>query len=316
MGMKLRIVMVTPLALVSAGILPAADPQLLNLVMPDAKILAGINVDQAKATPFGQFVLAQAQAQNQQLQEMVTETGFDPTRDLHEILMASNGTQPHSGLALARGNFSPDRIDAAAQKAGGVSENYRGVTIVEDPKKESAFAFLSGSIAVGGDIAGVKAAIDRQTAPATLPAALLVQVNQLSTSEDAWGISEVPPPAFKTAPAAPNVPNIPPNLFQDIQQASGGVKFGSQVAITAQLQTGSAQNAASLAGVLQFLINLGQMQNQQNPQAAEALKSVTIAASGNQVNISANIPEADVEALLEHKPSPKAAPNGRRRLAR
>ena len=82
MNMKASIFTAAPMAIVFAGLLPAADPQLLNLVMPDAKMMAGVNVDQAKASPFGQYVLLQAQAQNQQLQQMVTLTGFDPTRDL------------------------------------------------------------------------------------------------------------------------------------------------------------------------------------------------------------------------------------------
>ena len=68
MSMKASIFAAAPLTIVFAGLLPAADPQLLNLVMPDAKMLADVNVDQAKASPFGQFVLAQIQAQSQQQQ--------------------------------------------------------------------------------------------------------------------------------------------------------------------------------------------------------------------------------------------------------
>ena len=38
--------------------LSAADPSLVNLVMPDAKVLAGMDVERAKTSPFGQYVLA------------------------------------------------------------------------------------------------------------------------------------------------------------------------------------------------------------------------------------------------------------------
>src|SRR5579864_7272023 len=96
MNMKAPIFTAAPLAIIFAGLLPAADPQLLNLVMPDAKMLAGVNVDQAKATPFGQYLLTQIQMQDQHLQQMVALTGFDPTRDVHEVLLATNaapGTQ-------------------------------------------------------------------------------------------------------------------------------------------------------------------------------------------------------------------------------
>ena len=44
-----------------AGVIAAnaADTQLLSMVMPDAKVVAGVNVDSAKASPFGRYVLAQ-----------------------------------------------------------------------------------------------------------------------------------------------------------------------------------------------------------------------------------------------------------------
>src|ERR1700686_2907529 len=212
-----------------AGALPAADPQLLNLVMPDAKILAGVNVDQAKTSPFGMYVLAQFQAQDQHLREFTAQTGFDPTSDLHELLVASTCSQPHApALTLARGTFSTDKINAAAESAGATSETYKGVKILEDPKKGAGYAFLNGSLAVAGDVASVKGAIDRQTAPAPLPAALLVQVNQLSASEDAWAISEVPPPNIELPSNGGNTPNLPTGIFQKIEQASGGVKLGAQ----------------------------------------------------------------------------------------
>ena len=59
--MKVRIVALIALFTVSAALSAAADPQLLNLVMPDAQVMAGVNVEQAKTTPFGQYVLSQIQ---------------------------------------------------------------------------------------------------------------------------------------------------------------------------------------------------------------------------------------------------------------
>jgi hypothetical protein len=311
MDMKLTILTTAMLVTVDAALLPAADPQLLNLVMPDAKVIAGVNVDQAKTSPFGQYVLTQVEAQDQHLQQFIAQTGFDPTRDLNELLMASNGAQPHStGLTLARGTFNTAKITAAAQSEGAVSETYKGVTILKDPKHDGGFAFLSPTLAVAGDVASVKGAIDRQTVPAPLPAALLVQVNQLSGVEDAWGISEVPPPPVTLPTTNPNTPNVS-NILQNIQQATGGVKFGSQIAITAELQANTAQNATALAGVLQFLANMAQLQS---PQGSNLLKSTSITASGNQVDVSINVPEAEAETLFQIKPKAHAAqPNARRR---
>src|SRR3982750_1819677 len=99
--MSARFLTTATLVSVLTGVLPAkaADPQLLNLMMPDAKVVAGVNVDQAKTSPFGQYVLTQIQAtQSAELQKLTALTGFDPTRDVHEVLVGSNGdSKSHSG---------------------------------------------------------------------------------------------------------------------------------------------------------------------------------------------------------------------------
>ena len=59
--------------------------------MPDAKVLAGVNVAQAKSSPFGQYVLSQISANDPGLQQLASVTGFDPRQDLCEVLVASNG---------------------------------------------------------------------------------------------------------------------------------------------------------------------------------------------------------------------------------
>ena len=320
MDMKLRIVSVFILASPWAGVLQAADQQLLNLVMPDAKMLAGVNVSQAKTSPFGQFVISQVPAQDQHLQDVITKTGFDPRRDLDELLLASNGAQSNpSHLTLACGTFNVTQIKAAATAAGATSEVYKSITIVENLKHGQAFAFLSHtcdsgfSIAVAGGVADVKGAIDRQTAPAKVDASLLVTADQ-----DAWAASLVPPPAIQPPANAPNVPAVPSTVFQNVQQAHGGIRFGANVMLNAQLQADSAQNASALANVLQFLLNLGQMQAQQNSQAAAALKTVKITTSGNMVNVSADVPEAQAEAVIQSREQPKVErrqePRPQRRL--
>lgn len=292
----------------SAGLLPAADPGLLNLVMPDAKILAGVNVDQAKTSPFGVYVLNQIETQGaQHLQQVGALTGFDPTRDLHELLIASNGVPGQkTGLILARGNFDAAKIDAAGVAGGGTTIVYKGLTLLVDPKQTHAVAFPDATLAIAGDVASVEGAIDRQTAPAPLPAATIVQVNQWSGTEDAWAIANMPfsmlkPPANANNQTAAALQGA----FQNIQQAAGGVKFGAQVVYTGQLQADTPQNATSVAGVVQFLASMAQLQAQQkNPSLATVLTSLSVTTSGNTVNLSLSVPEAQAEQAF--KPHPAA----------
>jgi hypothetical protein len=320
MNMNLPILNAATLAAICAGLLPAADPGLLNLVMPDAKVLAGVNVDQAKTTPFGVYVLGQIQAQAaQHLQQISTLTGFDPTRDLHEILIASNGVPGgKSGLVLARGNFDANKIQSAAVGGGGSTTIYNGVTLILDPKQVHAVAFLGSTLAVAGDVASVKSALDRQTSPAPISAALAVQVSQWSTTEDAWGIAAAPlsslhPPANTTNPQGPALQNA----FQNVQQAAGAVKFGDPIVFTGQAQSDTAANATAMAGVLQFVVSMAQLQAQQkNPQLATLLPSLSVTTSANLVNLSLNVPESQAEQIVKVKPHAAAAPQSIQRQPR
>src|ERR1019366_1539444 len=230
-GMKAQILTATLLTAFS-GALSAADPQLLNLVMPDAKVLAGVNVEQAKGTQFGQFVLNQLQTHDAQMQQLVALTGCDPRRDVSELLVASDGVAgSKTGLALAWGNFDIAKITAAATVAGAATEVYKGFTILEDPKnKQAGIAFLDATRVAAGDIASVKGAIDRLDrlkTPQSLPAAVTVKVNQWSLSQDAWGIATVPPDSL--VPAGQGTQNPMINVGKSVLAAAGGVKFGALV---------------------------------------------------------------------------------------
>ena len=286
-----------------AGSLSAADPQLLSLVMPEAKVLAGINVDRAALSPFGQYVLGQLQGRDPQFQQLTAQTGFDPRRDVHELLFAGvPGTPSH--LVLARGAFDPAKIAAAAQAGGGSTDFYKNITLVEDRQQVNGVAFLDSTLAIAGDIASVKAAIDRQAAPSPLSADVMVKVNQWSLAQDAWALSIVAP-KFKAPATGSNVPaQALAGVVQLIQQGAVGIKLSADNVVTAQAQTNTPQDATSLAGALQLLVSLAQMQAAQNPQAAQAvslLQSLVVNTSGNLLNVSLTVPEAPLEQLAKPK---------------
>src|SRR5262249_16079428 len=149
--------------LAASTALAGVDPGLLNLVMPDAKVLTGVQVDQAQSSPFGQYILAQIQP-NQDFNKLIAATGFDPRHDLHEIVAASGDAQ--SGLAVGRGVFQPARIAAAAVLAGAVSSNYKGIEVLtgKGSHEDGSIAFLDTTTVVLGQDAAVKATIDRRLA--------------------------------------------------------------------------------------------------------------------------------------------------------
>jgi hypothetical protein len=324
--MSARFLTTATLAALFAGILPAkaADSQLLNLVMPDAKVLAGVNVDQAKTSPMGQYVLNQVQAQhNAHLQEIATLTGFDPTQHVSEVLVAtSGGADSKSGLLLARGTFDVGRIlkAAADAKNGPTATVYNGVTILSDAKMTGGIAFLNGSIVVGGDFANVKAAIDRQQKTSSLPAEVLVRVNQWSTSQDAWAITTVPPTSLAPAAGLPPIPGIgqqqgQANAFTGIQHAAGGVKFGANVVVSAQAQAANATDATQIGDTLKLLASLAQLQSNGDPKILALSKSLTVNTNGALLNVSVSLPQDQLVDLLKSAGTPKqTVPRARKKM--
>jgi hypothetical protein len=307
-----------------AGVIAAnaADSQLLSMVMPDAKVVAGVNVDSAKASPFGRYVLAQLQTNNTDLQQLIAFTGFDPTRDVDEVLVAtpSGVGGKANGLVLARGTFDPTLAALAATK-GALTEIYNGVTIIESPDQQAGIAFISTARVAAGDIASVKAAIDRVGSAPSLPADVLSQVSKWSGAEDAWVVTTVPlaglaPAGTTTTGTSGGGPMANPmaGVMQQVQQMAGGVKFGASVVGTAAIQADNAADATQLGNTLQFFVNLMQMQSQKNPQMANLAQAFSINATGTTVNVTITLPEAQFQQLFQmEKKAAVAAPMGGRK---
>ena len=179
---------------------------------------------------------------------------------------------------------------------------------MEGPKKqELGIAFLDSTTVAAGDIASVKGAIDRLSRSAIPARGRLVKVNQWSNSQDAWGITTVPPaslaPPMQTATADANADIIRwLNVAQNVQTAAGGVKFGAQVVFSGEAQCDTAQNATTLGDMVKLLINLAQMQAGQDATAAALIKSVAVTADGNVLKVSASLPQDVFQQMLQpHK---------------
>ena len=304
--MNARILTTTALLTAFSGSLPvsAADQQLVNLLMPDAKVVAGVNADQAKASPFGQYILQQMQTQDRHMRELSVQTGFDPTKDVQELLVATSGEPgKEKGLALARGNFNVAAISSAATQHGGVVETYGGATVIQDLKRTTGIAFVNTTLVIAGDLANVKAAIDRLRSPSTLPASLVAQINEWSNSQDAWVVSTVPPTSLAPRPDAPKLPGVGPgqDAFQNIQRAAGGVRFGSTVTVKAQGETDTSQSAQQMGDALKLLASFAQMQGGGDPSLKALLQSLNISSQSNLLNITASLPSDQLVQIVTPK---------------
>ena len=255
------------------------------------------------------------------LQEITTLTGFDPTRDVHELLVATNSAAPASKPASCWrwATSTPARINAlvlAKAGANAVSEAYKGVTIIEDQKQKSGYAFLSATIAAAGDVPNVKAAIDRLTVPSSLPSPVIVQIGQWSL-QDAWAITTVPPSSLHPTAGMPPIPGIGPGnqstALQNIQQLAGGVKFGANVTVTGQAQAANETDAKQMGDTVKLLASLAQLQSNSDPNVLALVQSLNVSTNGSVLNVSVSLPQDTLVQIL--KSGPKAHPAARRQPA-
>jgi hypothetical protein len=276
----------------------ALDPQLAALAMPGAKVLAGANVEQAKGTPFGVYVLARLAGSEASLQRLKDATGFDPREDVVEILVASTGETAGghpSGLVLVRGSFDATLIAAAARAKGLQPETYNGITVIDDKRQRGSVAFVAPDLAVVGSPAEVRAAVDRRGTPTSLDAALADRASQLSAAQDVWVVSSVMP-SFSNLPDPTLQGIIKSGVLAGLQQSSAGVKFGANVDITAEAVAATAQDAASLAAVVRLLATMAQGRARGSVPST-LLESLTVTTSGNAVQLALSIPQSLVEQL-------------------
>jgi hypothetical protein len=289
----------------------AADPALLQLVMPDAKVIAGIQVDQTRNSLFGQYVLAHMQVDDEGFKNFIAQTGFDPRRDVSELLIASNweSNSPASRwLVMARGTFDSSKIASAAHGNGITTTNFQGVDILTysghgKADGENGIAFFDATSAVMGDLPSVQAAIQRRKSGAPPSGQLLAKVRDLSAKNDFWFVTLVPVSEFAGAMPDPNLSSaMKGNLLAAINEASGGIRFGDTVTISAEALTRSDKDAQALVDVVKFVAGMIQLNRQNNPaagQVATLLDTLDCKTAGNVTTISLAIPEQQLEQMLD-----------------
>jgi hypothetical protein len=286
----------------------AVDPALLNLVPADAKFVFGVQVESAKSSAFGKYVLGQMQSDDPAFTKFIADTGFDPRRDLSEIVASTSGTQlAPLVVAAGRGTFNPGAILSTAQAHGAKVASYNGIDIITHSTRGSqdgALAFLSGSIAAIGTLDAVHGAIDRFKSGAVVAQGLATRVNELAAAYDAWFLSTVPVTDFFTDKVADAKMGsaLQAGLLQAVLQANGGLKFGvTDIKIGGEALTRSAKDASALADVVRFLAGMIQVNREKDPNAqkvATLLDTMTLATNGATVQISLTVPEALVEQLF------------------
>lgn len=292
----------------------AADPAMLRMLPADSAFLAGIRTDQVRTSRFGQFLLDQLKTEEANMNQFISATGFDPRRDLTELVVASaNAHGMGATVVVARGKFDLAKIQAFAGKSGTQTIAYQGFALMAGHGADSShgvLAVLDNNTAVAGELEAVKSAIDRHKAggPGALDPKTSNRIMELSSKYDAWMMSA------SLARLADDVSNpqlggvMAGDLMKSMESVIGGVRFGANIELMTEATMRSEKDASALVDVVKFLAGMLQLNSQNDTRATEMAKlldKMELKASGTQFRLLLAIPEDVVEGLVKPASLPR-----------
>ena len=270
----------------------ALDADLLKYGGTDAKEIVGVYVSRVIASPLGLFAQSKIGQDPGAFAKFISDTGFDPRRDVVELIGFSQGDQGKKpGMVVARARFDMARLGAAFVANGMKQSTHSGIDTYER-RGDTLIAFPEPGIVLAGDGAVVRAAIDRRGAPSSLDAAVAAKVNAAAARNDVWFV------ASGQRGLGFGKMKLPEDSLEVI---SGGLMLGSTVELTAEAVMKTEKDAQALAQVIQFVTAMGQMQGNRNsaaPPFLTLLQNAKSTVQGSTVLISVSAAQADLEKLL------------------
>jgi len=268
------------------------DPTLAAFIPPDTVVLAGVRMDQLRATPlYGKL------AQENRLprfDEFRTESGFDPSRDIHDLLLASDGKNM---LAIAHGMFAAR--PAESLKAG----DYKGYTLYAKDQR-GVIAFLDKATALGGPAASVRAAIDQfKSGGRGAPRDLMARADTLPAGAQIWAVVAgwrgATPDQLR---AMGNLGNMD-RMLRSVEGANLTVDFRSGVHAAATGDCHTEPDAKTLADSLRGLTALARMAASRGASESQqdllrALDAIQVKQQGPVVQLNIDLAEDAAEKLV------------------
>lgn len=314
------------------------DRTLVALLPSNATTLVGVDLDRLKGTTLYRHIEEESHRgpANSQFDAFTAATGFDPRRDVRELLMASwidpaSKNEPQF-VAVARGDFNVEAIGREVRKEGKVtSEIYRGLEVFapetggkqprknapKTPHEQGAFAFLDQKTAIAGTRAAVLAAIDRKAGggPSLLDnSSLLARAQTISSSSQVWAVSQNP--GDVVARAMPKSGSVETSnfarIFASMQNSTFALDLMNGLDLRAVGLCKTSEDAKTLGDAARGFVAIGRLTaSQKEPELMTLLDGVTVEERNAELNISVRVDLNTLDKLLEKKKSRGPVRNAR-----
>ena len=301
------------------GLAAAADPEMMNLVMPDASVVMEVNIAKIMASPIGsamgeavhqgiakQLKVELTKAKPQFQEQIAGLSNIDWSREVRDIVIASGPGKPAPMLTIVRTSLDPARIQALAEFTGDATE-YEGVRILASSKPgNGVIAFLDNSIVVIGQMTDVKPAIRRRSQHTALPAALAAQVAKYSRY-DIWLAATGTLAGPLAGPATGSTAGAKAAQYlAKLAGFNGGLRFSPDFELSADIEARTEKHAAEMAEGLHWLTTTVQTQAKSAGQGGSGLEALKCQVNGKRILLSLHVPEERIRAGLQQMRAAKA----------
>lgn len=280
-------------AFASIGVLsaqPPVDNVLERMVPPGSTSLVGGRMDLLKQTSlYRKMIAAQSLPQ---VDEFARETGFDPRRDVRELLFV--GT-PRGSVLLARGVFhlnSAPLKDARRTRHGQYEIVGQGA---------SGFCILDSTLAVAGEIPAIEAALDEWKSGAHMAARpLLARVAGVRPDAQLWGVS-----TGLAGFLADHTPGVSSGLdfskiFRGLEDTSFQADLSTGLRAEVHGTTANDKDAISLRDTVRGIIGFGRLQVPENqPELLRVFDGIDAIQQGRAITIHIDIAQDLLDKLIQ-----------------
>jgi hypothetical protein len=305
---RLAALVLSALALAS----PAYTAEVDKLVPDDAQMLFVVNVRQAINSPLAKKkgivdLIKNGVDTNPQAKQILQTLGIDLTKDIESVAVsvaginfAAPGAKPDKVLAVVRGNFDPDKLDAAAKKTDMVKVTKEGTTTVYEitDKSETGYATIVGKNIIAASPS--KEYLLKAVKNIGGGSKDLVKASaKIKADQSLWMVMPITEDLRKMMAGAPGGKEIGAKL----ESFSFAVKVSDAIVADANFNTADAATAKALEGQINLVLPFLQMQaeadEKHGPLAKELFAGLKITAGQDALNINLKVSEETLDKIIK-----------------
>lgn len=269
---------------------PRIDNVLERMVPPGSTGLVGAHMDQVKQTEiYKKMVASQSLAQ---IDQFALETGFDPRRDVRELLFV---TTPKGTVMLARGTF---HINSAMLK-NATKTRHGNYDILG--QGGSGLCILDSTLAAAGEIAALEVALDEWTSGAhTAAQALLASVAAVNPQDQLWGISTGKSNFLAEHPPGASSGFDFTKIFLSLQDYWFEADFSAGLRSEVHGTTHTEKDAVNLRDAVRGIVGLGRLNVPDNqPELLKVWDGITVDQQGRSVAIHVDVTQDLIDRVVQ-----------------